>query len=195
MSTFQLINQFVIDQNRLLNDWQNLTAKYNIFYVARKYPRLLITYPTGYSDNIDIVNFTDVLTVPEFNKIAELFTVENIVKDFKNTYTEKVVNDVAEFLLPKFSTTVVKYAGLAPNFKMGMHTDDISANPRFMLLVAGNDQCYMDTETSRHAIDKIGGLYMLDRQQPHNPINLGSTWRIMIHFDVVTNNTALDARL
>lgn len=195
MATFQLIKHFIINPNLLLDEWQNLTSKYEVFSTKRKYPRLLITYPNGYSDDIDIVNFTDNLGVPNFNILADSFSVNNIVKDFKNTYTEKVVKEVADFLLPKFKVTVVKYAGLAPNFNMGMHTDKNSSYPRFMLLVSGNNECYMDTNSSRCNIDQIGGLYMLDRQQPHNPINLGSTWRIMIHFDVVTNNTALDARL
>ena len=194
MPDFQFVKQFNFDCDLLLKEWNKLTARLSVFSRPRQYPRLLITHPKEYNDDIDIVNFTEQIGVENFYKISNTCSLDNIVKDFQNTYTETVAREVAHFLADEYKVTVVKYAGLAPNFAMRMHTD-IDCHPRFMLLVSGNNQCYMDTENLRQPIDKISGLYKLDRQRPHNPVNLGTTWRIMIHFDVVAHNTALDDKL
>jgi hypothetical protein len=184
MSNFEFVKQFNIDCNILLDEWNKLTTRYSVFSTPKQYPRLLINHPSGYKDDIDIVNFTEQIGVQNFYQISNTFSLDNITKDFQNTYTEKVVKEVVDFLMDKYQVTVIKYAGLAPNFVMGMHKDH-DLHPRFMLLVSGNDLCYMDTDDARYPINQIGGLYKLDRQQPHNPINLGTTWRIMIHFDVI----------
>jgi len=186
---FTKVHQFDIDCNLLFKEWHDIASKQQIFADSRTYLLLLITYPSSYNQDIDIAKFQNTIGVDNFYNISSEFSVRNIVKDFKNTYTEHVAQKVSEYIETSFSnynTTIIKYAAQPPNCRMRTHVDTHpnSMLPRFLLAVNAKHGSIMEVDGCQYPLDEQGSLFMLDRTVAHSPINQSNDYRLLMHFDV-----------
>lgn len=198
---FYKIGFFEIDSKKLYDEWHAVGTKNDMFnrtenFVGSRtldhrastpfYYKLLINYPSTLDENIDPVW----LDGSDDNHGAgddATFTINNIMKDFQNSYTAEVVSKVNEFLKTKYKeyrTTVIKYAVLKPNSYIREHVDK-SSIPRFFLSVNAPKGCYMEVCGEKHSLSETGALFRLMCNVPHSPINNSDDYRLMISFDVV----------
>lgn len=188
-TSFEKLVKFDIDCKRLQDEWVYVANKNRLFDRASTYLLLLITYPSSYNDDIDIVDFQNQIGVNKFFNISSEFSSLQIVRDFQKTYTHEVVLAVSEYVsnaFPNYCTSIIKYAAQAPNCRMRIHTDDhISSQlPRLLLTVDTRVGCFMQVENELHTLDDNGVLFLLDRTKLHAPINQSDNYRLLMHFDL-----------
>ena len=188
-SAFESLHRFDIDCRRLYLEWIAIAEKNRLFERATTYPLMLVTYPSSHDEYIDIVDFPNQIGVDNFFNIAHKFTIDNVVKDFQNTYTEEVINQIKDYIqinLPMYRPSIIKYAAQSPNSQMRLHKDQHprSLLPRLLLAVDVPTGCFMQVEETLHPLDNNGSLFILDRTRLHSPINRSNQYRLLLHFDL-----------
>jgi len=195
---FQKITSFDIDAKMLYDEWFNVAEKHNMFkrtnrykpiikgYWHRFYYNLIINYPDGYTEDIDpvwITNCTD-----NQGQVNEGWSIENIIKDFKGSYTEKIAKTVNDYVITRYKSykpITVKYAVLGPNYSIPPHIDK-DVTPRFFLTIHAPKGCYMQMLGEKLTHGMPGHLFRIQQQVEHSPINESDDFRVIMMFDYAT---------
>lgn len=192
---FYKVTNFAINQTQLYNEWFTVANKHDLFkrtqeFIPSKkshffpfYYRMLINYPDSFNENLDPVW---VHKNPLNQGIGQPnWSVNNIIKDWKNTYTENVVRIVNDYIMQKnvnYKIQTIKYTVLGPYSKISPHTDN-DPKPRFFLSVSAPIGCYMEIYGIRHSMSEVGALYRLNSRCIHSPVNESNEYRVMMTFD------------
>lgn len=192
---FFKVGQFDIDQGMLYNEWFHVATKYDMFDRTRKfieenngmevyktYHRLRINHPDNMSSNIDPV------MIQGYNTHVEStgYSIDNIVDDFKGTYTEKVARQVYDYLSEKYpalQVTNIKYHSISPKSSLTLHVDDTTI-PRFFLSASVPEGCYMQINNEKIPMHETGALFRMMCKVLHNPLNESDGYRVSMVFDI-----------
>jgi|688.fasta_scaffold169458_2 hypothetical protein len=192
---FFKIAKFDIDETLLYNEWFHVANKYDAFNRTKKfiedingvkgyktYHRLRINYPDNMSSDMDPVMIQGYNTEVE----ATGYSIDNIIDDFKGSYTEKIARQVHDFLLekyPAYIVTNIKYHSISPKSSMTLHIDD-STRPRFFLSASVPEGCFMQINNEKIPMHETGALYRMICKVLHNPLNESDGYRVSMVFDI-----------
>lgn len=192
---FFKIAKFDIDQSLLYNEWFHVATKHDMFNrtikfienndgmeVYKTYHRLRINYPSSMSSDMDPV------MIQGYNSHVESigYSIDNIIDDFKGSYTEKIARQVHDYLLEKYPAlyiTSIKYHSISPKSSLTLHVDD-STIPRFFLSASVPEGCYMQINDEKIPMHETGALFRMMCKVLHNPLNESEGYRVSMVFDV-----------
>lgn len=178
---FEKLCKFDIDCDRLYNEWSQ-TAKIS-HTVNMSYVRLAVNHSgegTG-------ANRTKFVSGQSTDNDLKLFTADDLVEEFKHSYTKEVIAMVEQWLNQRgLRSTRIKYAALIPNGVIGLHVDK-DYDYRYHLTVQVNEGCTMTVGSTTHSIAEPATLFRMYAKELHGADNRGSTTRLLLTFDVTTN--------
>jgi len=192
---FFKVAQFDIDEKLLYDEWFRVATKHDMFdrtkkfieenngmQVYKTYHRLRINHPSNMSSSMDPVMIQGYNSHVEFTD----YSIDNIVDDFKGSYTEKVARLVYEYLCekyPAYAFTSIKYHSISPKSSLTLHTDNTTI-PRFFLSASVPEGCYMQINNEKVPMHETGALFRLMCKVLHNPLNESDGYRVSMVFDV-----------
>jgi hypothetical protein len=192
---FHKIHKFDIDEKRLYDEFITVANKHDMFERTKKfiednngmsvyktYYRLRVNYPSNCASDMDPV----VIQGYNSHDLNEESLIENIIDDFKGTYTAEIARSVNEYLCeryPIYKVVSIKYHVLAPNSSLTLHTDGTDV-PRFFLSVSVPEGAYMQINDEKIPMHENGALYRLICRPLHNPLNESDGYRVSMVFTV-----------
>lgn len=192
---FYKLHNFKIDDKLLYEEFMKVAIKHDMFERTRKfveqtngwsthktYYRLRINYPEKLTSDCDPV------VIEGYNVSDQLgsYSIDDIVDDFKDTYTCKVVREVYDYLIdryPNYKIGSIKYHVLAPHSSLTLHKDGTS-KPRFFFSANVPDGCYMQIMDEKVPMNENGTLFRMMCNVLHNPLNESDGYRLSIVFDI-----------
>ena len=161
---FEKICLLNLDCSQLYHEWKNATII--PFVTKTQYIRTAVNksiLDSGQEQNL-ISGNSKVYDIETYNSLS-------LTNQFKNTYTEKVINEVEKILNNlKLRSTRIKYAALKPGGEIKTHTDD------------GYN---ITIDNKVFSFSEEGALYRMYAAVPHSVVNRGNCIRLLLTFDVL----------
>jgi hypothetical protein len=192
---FHKIHKFDIDQKRLYDEFMEVARKHDMFERTRKiiketkgmpvystYYRLRINYPNKCDSAMDPVVIQEHNTSLDWGS----YNIDNIVDDFKGTYTSEVAKIVHDYIIdryPEYKMGSIKYHVLAPKSSLTLHTDGTNL-PRYFLSASVPEGSFMQINDEKIPMHETGALYKLICRAFHNPLNESNGYRVSMVFTV-----------
>ena len=175
---FEKICLLNLDCSQLYHEWKNATII--PFVTKTQYIRTAVNksiLDSGQEQNL-ISGNSKVYDIETYNSLS-------LTNQFKNTYTEKVINEVEKILNNlKLRSTRIKYAALKPGGEIKTHTND-GYNDRYHLVVKSNDFSNITIDNKVFSFSEEGALYRMYAAVPHSVVNRGNCIRLLLTFDVL----------
>lgn len=175
---FEKVCSLNLNSLQLYNEWKNATII--PFVTKTMYIRTAVnksTLDSGQEQNL-ISGNSKVYDIETYN-------ASSLTNQFKNTYTEEVINQVEKILNNlDLRSTRIKYAALKPGGEIKTHTDE-GYSDRYHLVIKTNDHSSITIDNKVFSFSEEGSLYRMYAAVPHSVVNFGSCIRLLLTFDVL----------